>query len=211
MTFSVGTQPVSIAVGDFNRDGKPDLAVVNSHDNTVSILLGNGDGTFRLLAPDLSTNGSNPSSIVAGDFNGDGLLDLAVANALSSSIAVFPGDGDGTFQPATTHAAGGQTPVSIVAADFNGDGRLDLAVANLHSNNVAVLLGDGHGAFHAPENFGVGDFPYWLAAAAFNLDSRLDLATANKSSTDISVLIAHRRGGRALPGAGLQPRSSDSS
>jgi hypothetical protein len=168
--------PEAIAVGDFNDDGHLDLAVANEGGDTVSILLGNGDGTFQ---PQIDVPvGSEPTSIVAGDFNGDGRTDLAVTNFGSGTVSVLLGDGDGTFQPQVTYAVGGTLapglglldsdpafigPYSIVAGDFNGDGHLDLAVANwgiavedistdetIYGGTVSVLLGNGDGTF-APQ------------------------------------------------------------
>jgi hypothetical protein len=129
-----------VAVGDFNGDGKPDLAVANSSSNNVGVLLGNGDGTFQAAVH--YAVGSGPRSVAVGDFNGDGKPDLAVANSdfISGigSISVLLGNGDGTFQAAVNYAAGSR-PASVAVGDFNGDGRPDLAVANL-GNNVTILL-----------------------------------------------------------------------
>ena len=148
--FVSGSNPVSVAVGDFNADGVQDLALTNYNccnpssyhpeNNTVAVLLGNGDGTFQPART--FAVGTNPTSVVAGDFNGDGKLDLAVANAGSNTISVLLGNGDGSFQPAQTFAAG-ITPWSVRMGDFNNDGRLDLAVADSGSATVAVLLGNG--------------------------------------------------------------------
>ncbi len=103
VAYAVGKQPASVAVGDFNRDGKLDLAVMNSADDTVSILLGNGDGTF---APQVTyAVGLFPDTLAVGDFNGDGKLDLAVANQGDNTVSVLLGNGDGTFAPQVTYAA----------------------------------------------------------------------------------------------------------
>ena len=117
----------------------------------MSVLLGNGDGTFQ---PQVTyAVGSIPIAIVAGDFTGDGHLDLAVANSrAATTVSVLLGNGDGTFQPQVTYAVG-TDPDAIVAGDFNGDGRLDLAVANSSSNDVSVLLGNGDGTFVDPGQF----------------------------------------------------------
>src|SRR5438874_3113235 len=95
--FAVGTIPFSVAMGDFNGDGKPDLAVANFDSNTVSVLLGNGDGTFR--APLTVGVGNGPTSVAVGDFNGDGKLDLAVADFNSNTVSALLGNGAGTFRP----------------------------------------------------------------------------------------------------------------
>jgi hypothetical protein len=110
------------------------------------VLLGNGDGSFQAKR-DFGT-APGPSSVAVGDFNGDGILDLAVSNLLAGTISVLLGNGDGSFQPRTDFPAG-DNPFSIVADDFNGDGNLDLAVTNNNGTTVTVLLGNGDGTFDA--------------------------------------------------------------
>jgi hypothetical protein len=155
--FSAGTLPVSVAVGDFNGDGKPDMAVTNLHDKTVSVLLGNGDGTFQ-AAVDYSTAGGYPISIAVGDFNGDGKLDLAVANYASSTVSVFNGRGDGTFYLGA-YLTVGTNPYSIAVGDFNGDGKPDLVTAN-SSGSVSVLINVGSGFPPVAVTYPAGTSPY---------------------------------------------------
>src|SRR5207237_5072267 len=145
--FAVGTSPYSVAMGDFNGDGHLDLAVANGGSNDVSVLLGNGDGTFRAARNFDAGLGGGPLWVAVGDFNRDGKLDLVVANSSSDSVGVLLGNGDGTFGPALTFPAGGSQPQSVAVGDFNGDGKPDLAVASYYSNNVTVLLGKGDGTF----------------------------------------------------------------
>jgi hypothetical protein len=130
-------------VGDFNGDGKLDLAVANRGtfpytNSSVSILLGKGDGTF--LPPVNYAAGIHPSSVAVGDFNGDGKLDLAVVS--SGTVRVLLGNGDGTFQTNNVSYVPGIGPWPVAVGDFNGDGHPDLAVANSYSNNVSILLND---------------------------------------------------------------------
>ncbi|PYJ96746.1 MAG: VCBS repeat-containing protein [Verrucomicrobia bacterium] len=191
--YGAGTGPGSVAVGDFNGDGKPDLAVANIGslrdnytDGNVSVLLGNGDGTFR-SAVDYGA-GSVPRSVTVGDFNGDGKLDLAVANLYSDNLSVLLGKGDGTFQPAVNYVTGTYPfsvyPVSIAAGDFNGDSKPDLAVANI-TGNVSVLLGRGDGTFETAVNYLAGADLHSVTVADFNGDGKLDLAVAGYAGVSL--------------------------
>jgi YD repeat-containing protein len=200
--ISVGSLPIAIVAGDFNGDGCIDLAVVNKNSNDVSVLLGNGDGTFQEQKTYLV--GDSPKAIVTGDFNGDGRTDLAVANEGSydangnlipgtSSVSVLLGDGDGTFQNQVQYAVG-SGPIALVAGDFNGDGRTDLAVANYNSNDVSVLLGNGDGTFQHQVRYAVGTGPTSVVVGDFNGDGRIDLAVVNFGDKDMSVLLGKSDG-----------------
>src|SRR2546428_318967 len=159
----------SVAIGDLNADGKPDLAVVEIPagygPSTALVLLGNGDGTFRTASN--FTIGNFPSSVVIGDVNGDRRLDLVVACKYSNSVSVLLGNGNGTFGTRNDYVTGGD-PVSVAIADFNGDGKPDLAVANEYSNSVSVLLGNGQGIFGSKTDYGTGDSPASVAIADLN-------------------------------------------
>ncbi|HWE53204.1 MAG TPA: MBG domain-containing protein, partial [Bryobacteraceae bacterium] len=183
---TVGTNPRSIVVGDFNGDGLADLAVANSGSNTVSVLLGKGDGTFQSAAT--YTVGSSPLAIARGDFNGDGVLDLAVANSTGNTVTILMGNGgiSGTFTVGGSYPAGAG-PNSIVASDFNGDGLLDLAISN--SSGVSLLIGGGDGTFQNPLSYSAATNPIGLASADFDGDGTSDLAVANQGSNNVSVLL----------------------
>jgi uncharacterized repeat protein (TIGR01451 family) len=212
ISYPVGISPVAMAAGDFNGDGKPDLAVANQGDWTtanpgsVSILLGKGDGTFQ-PAVDYPA-GQTPNSIAVGDFNGDGKLDLAVANqglvtiGIDGSVSILLGKGDGTFQAAVDYSAG-EEPNSIAVGDLNGDGKLDLAVANMFDSrtatwingSVSILLGIGDGTFQPPVDYQPCPSPYSVGLGDLNLDGNLDvIALGGSTGSPLGVLLGNGDG-----------------
>jgi hypothetical protein len=203
-----GVGPYFVAVGDVNGDGKPDLVVANEcakltcPGGAVSVLLGNGDGTFR-AAVSYESGGQTAVSVAVADVNGDGKLDVLVANegydncgnnCSSGSVGVLLGNGDGTFQAAVSYGSGGQTADFVAVADVNGDGKLDLVVANIcasQSNctngSVSVLLGNGTGTFQTAVSFASGgEYPVAVAAADVNGDGKPDLVVANSCAENSS-------------------------
>ena len=200
--FGVGVNPAGVAVGDFNGDGKLDLASANygMSSNNVSILIGNGDGTFQPVVNYSVPNGALPAAVAVGDFNGDGKLDLAVAHGGDEYVSVLLGNGDGTFQPALNYGVGaGGVSYSVAVGDFNGDGKLDLVVANnsgggFGSDCVSVLLGNGDGTFRTAANYNAGSWPFSVAVGDFNRDGKLDLVVANDASNNLSVLLGNGDG-----------------
>src|SRR5262249_26442328 len=175
LPFAVGDSPAGGATGDFNGDGRLDVAFTNffSDEHGLSVYLGRGDGTFQ--DPLRFDVGPQPYGLVTGDFNGDGYLDLANTNYGAQSVSVLPGRGAGTFGDETRFATQG-LPESLLARDFNGDGRLDLAVTSDVSDSLSVLLGRGDGTFEEQVQFRVGDGPSprrGLGAGDFNGDGRL--------------------------------------
>jgi hypothetical protein len=184
--YGVGHQPTSVVTGDLNGDGITDLIVANENDNNISVLLGNGDGTFQKEAT--FATGHTPESIAVGDFNGDSIQDIAVANTNANSISILLGNGDGSFQPQRTLAAG-VGPVSIASADLNNDGKIDLVVANVTEADVSILLGNGDGSFQAAISSSTGLSPQSVAAGDLNSDGIIDLVIANNYDDTISVLL----------------------
>jgi hypothetical protein len=184
--------PQALATADFDRNGTLDLLVANSAANTVSILLGNGNGTFAPPA-DYPT-GTQPVAVAVGDFNNDGKPDIVVANQADNTVSILLGAGRGAFWPGAPYPTG-NSPLAVAVADFNGDGNLDLAVANQADNTVSVLLGNGNGTFNAHVDFPAGTAPSALVAGDFNADGKLDLAVANDyADGTVSVLLGNGDG-----------------
>ena len=193
--FQAGINPISITVGDFDDDGRQDLVAVNENlfpsPNTLSVLLGQGDGTF---APHREfAAGGVARSVIVGDFNGDGRQDLATSN-FNGNVSILLGVGDGAFQPAQNFSvAAGATPLnfdSITVGDFNGDGRQDLATANYLPPSVSILIGNGDGTFALTRTYSVGGTARSVTVGDFNDDGRQDLATGNEAgASNVSVLL----------------------
>lgn len=183
-SHSVGTNPGGIAVGDFNGDGKPDIAVANTGSNTVSILLGNGDGTFQAAMNFVA--GNSPSTIAVGDFNGNGRLDLALlqpsANGLPGSVSILLGNGDGTFQSPRVQSVG-LNALQMAVADFNLDKKPDLMVTG--SSSVAIYLGNGDGTFQPAKQTALSSIAGRFAIGDFNGDSKPDLAVVTTGGIQI--------------------------
>jgi len=188
--FATGVGPTVVAVGDFNGDSLMDVVTGNGAPaNTVSVLLGKGNGTFATHV-DYAVGGT-PQSIAVGDFNGDGKLDIIVNYGFENSqIAVLLGNGDGTFKPFISTTAGPQGG-GIAIGDFNGDGKLDVAIADDEppSLGVDIMLGNGDGTFQAPVSYATASNPRMVVVADFNGDKKLDLATVNAESETVSVLL----------------------
>jgi hypothetical protein len=174
LDYKVGSNPWSIATGDFNNDGKQDVAAANYVDNNVTIRLGNGDGT---LGSALSFNvGLNPVGIISGDFNDDNKLDLITSNFGSTDISLLKGNGDGTFSTQVSFSVG-NTPRALVSGDFNKDSKPDVAVTNRDDYGISILINNGGGTFNPAVNYYSGGIkPKLIIAEYLNDDQALDLA-----------------------------------
>jgi hypothetical protein len=190
-TYKVGNGPTGIAVADVNGDGFPDIVVTNGTDNTLTVLLGNGQGKFTAKAP--IATGATPVSVAIADFNGDSIPDLAVANSVGNSVSIFLGVGNGTFQTPTNISAG-LYPQSVAIADLNNDGKFDLAVADGSGNNVTALLGNGNGTFQPGVQFASGAKTVFAAIADINGDGKPDLVVANADLVPGEVTILYGNG-----------------
>lgn len=198
---TAGMYGEGLTAADLNGDGNLDLFAMNGDDGeSPTVLLGYGDGVFNSVAQkELSpVGGIWGISAAAGDFNGDGKLDFAVASGApssSSGVNLLLGIGDGTFvQAGSSPISLGQNLSAVVAADFNGDGKLDLAVTDYVENEVFVLLGNGDGTFQAPIAIPVGTNPYAMAVGDFNNDGKLDLAIANQGDGTVTLLLGNGDG-----------------
>jgi hypothetical protein len=188
-SYAVDSAPYYIAEGDFNSDGKIDLVSANSGSATVSILIGNGDGTFQ-AATSIATGITSVLGIAAGDVDGDGNLDLVLASSGSGKIAVLLGNGDGTFKTPITFSVGFPFPLNPALADMNHDGKLDIIVGT-NTTSVAVLLGNGDGTFQAAQTTSTpGVTAAGIAVGDINGDGKLDVvAGGNGTGTSFSILL----------------------
>jgi hypothetical protein len=173
-----------VALGDFNGDNNIDLVTTNIFLFTVSVSLGNGDGTFDAATyysvggPPDPVGANGPWHVTIGDLNGDGSTDLVTANYQNDSVSVLLGNGDGTFQSQVQYAAG-DGPVSVAMGDLDADGNLDLAVATLNSASMSVLFGNGDGTFQSPVVWAAGAAPESAAIGDLNGDGRPDILAAD--------------------------------
>ncbi|MBA3914388.1 MAG: VCBS repeat-containing protein [Acidobacteriales bacterium] len=187
---AAGSEPSSVVVADFNHDGKLDVADADFLDGTVSVYLGNGDGTLQVR----QTYAANASdfTLIDGDFNGDGNLDLAAADEVGK-LSIFLGHGDGTFGPRTLFPGVVQVQGGLVAGDFNRDGKLDLVLGSRFDNNVSIVLGNGDGTFQPPVKFFTVNV-FDLVAADLNGDGKLDLAASTDGLSAVYVWLGNGDG-----------------
>jgi hypothetical protein len=218
--FATGTDPSSVSIGDFNGDGKPDLAIANYSDSVVSVLLNTttpGSATPTFLTKTDFATGGNPYSVSIEDMNGDGRSDLVVTNSNSSIVSVLlnttiPGAAAPTFLDKKDFMTGSR-PYSVSIGDFNGDGKPDLAVANYNVNTVSVLLntttpGSATPTFLDKKDFTTGASPHFVSIGDLNGDGKRDLAVSNYSDFTVSVLLNTTIMGAATPAFSVKSDSS---
>jgi hypothetical protein len=196
VNFAVGAAPEFVAVGDLNGDGDVDLVTANTTASNVSILLGDGAGSFSEAPESPIPVGAQPRSVAIGNLDAGGVPDLAVANSTSNDVSVLLGDGDGTFAAASPISAGVTDPRAVAIGSFNPgtDSFADLAITNLASLNVSVLLGTGAGSFIAAPGspIAVPSSPFGIETGNFN-GGAADLVVGSQS-TSIYVLLGNGDG-----------------
>jgi len=197
LEFGAGKNPCFVATGLLDDDSYPDLVVANSGTSNVSVLLGNGDGSFQTHV--LYEVEQNPRAVAVGYFDGDGNADIAVANSRLDTInmcywvSVLLGEGDGTFKPRVNYAAG-KRPAFIAIASLGGDSHVDLVVADCGTTQISVLLGNGDGTFGESVEYGADQNAYSVATGFLDGDGHVDLAVANVGTSNVSVLLGNGDG-----------------
>ncbi len=181
-TFPAGNNAIATAIADFNGDGKPDVAVANNNSSNVSILLGNGAGSFSAASGSPIAGGSQPRVVAAADVNSDGKADLVIADLGTTTMTLMLGNGDGTFTAGTAPNAGG-AQLGVAIGDLNADGKPDIVTANYSANTIGVLIGAGSGTFAAATTLAAGGAPVNLQVADLNADGAPDITYVNQAGT----------------------------
>ena len=198
-SFTIAGNASHVAVGDFNGDGKLDAAVIGDTTNQfLAVLLGKGDGIFQTpLYPGAGNYGA-PNDIAVGDFNGDGKLDIALAQFNAGVVLILAGNGDGTFQPPVVIGTN-STPYALAVADLNGDGKADIVTANYTSLNVTVLLNTTTVSqvtpSFSPTIYNTANYANGVAIGDFNGDGAPDLAISNGATNNTLNIFQNKADG----------------
>ncbi|MFE2324251.1 FG-GAP-like repeat-containing protein [Streptomyces sp. NPDC059385] len=192
--------PTDVAVGDFDEDGKPDLATSNANTSNISVVVGNGDGTFGAATQFGLNGGTGPQGIAAADLGGDGHLDLVTLNSTTGTLSVLAGDGHGGFGTASSVSAGVAVPSKFKLADVNEDGKLDAVVAAPGTpGHLAVLLGDGAGGFGTASVLSAGVNLSSASVSDLNGDGHVDLVASSAASAEAVVFEGDGTGAFGSP------------
>lgn len=195
VSLDANVRPYGLASGDFNADGKPDLATTNYFDHTVTVLLATANGWAKQPAIPV---GVLPIYVAARDLNGDGKLDLAVVNRGSDAVTILLGQGDGTFTRKGDYEVGNKS-TGVAIGDFNGDGKLDLILPNDGLGNAAILDGNGDGSFGTLRYFFAGNSPQPPVVADFNQDGKPDVAFPQYFSGEVAIFLGQGNGSFQSP------------
>jgi hypothetical protein len=200
LVIPVGEEPGSVMLADVNHDGHLDILVANTKSENLTVLLGDGKGHFAEAAGSPFACGKSPNDIAVGDFNGDGNLDLVIANTGTPYLTVLLGDGKGGFKASAKSpfaAASNPHVHGVAVGDFNGDGKLDVVTDSWGNNQILMLAGDGAGNLNGPGRiFNVGKRPYErLRTADFNKDGKMDVVTTDLEQNAVTVLLGDGKGG----------------
>jgi hypothetical protein len=200
LVIPVGKGPGAVMLADVNHDGHLDILVANVESETLSALLGDGKGHFVAAPGAPISTGKAPNDIAVGDFNGDGNLDLVIANTGTPYLTILLGDGKGRFKP-SAHSPFATTSHphvhGVAVGDFNGAGKLDVVTDSWGNNQILMLAGDGAGNLILPgKTFGVGKRPYErLRTADFNKDGKMDVVTTDLDQNAVTILLGDGHGG----------------
>lgn len=196
LSYWTGSWPSSVCTGDLNGDGCSDLVVANDNSDNISVLFGDGNGTFAPAA-DYATGG-NPKSVCCADLDGDKNLDIMTANFDSNNISVLMNNGDGTFTDAVNYSAGvmadGVGTYSVCSGDLDGDGDMDLAATSILSNDISIFINKDDGTFAAAVIYEAGNHSRSICRGDFDGDGDTDLAVVNEYSNDVSVFLGEGDG-----------------
>lgn len=194
--FQMGPNPGAVVSGDFDNDGKLDVAALSVGDPAVDLFLGKGNFLFQNMVR-IRPICLGPNALTAADFNNDGNLDLAVVCSASDTVSVLLGTGTGGFGAAINISVPNTEtlPTAIASADFNADGKMDFAITGAGASSIGVYFGNGNGTFASPVEYAVGASPNALVTGDFNKDGKMDLLVVNTSDNSFNKLTNDGTGG----------------